>query len=179
MITECIQHPLIYRPDNLNDDKFQILMIHLDQIIRNGILIIDDNSQFIKILNEYIANLEGSKKVELIQAFNSLKSRNRIIKLSTANINLQKQCKQGYCSQFYSLMNKYPNSCIVTSECNNELKGNMEYEICSLSNYSKSELYRKLKATSKSVPNNTSIKYFKEEIIEPLIVSVKDLVSRY
>lgn len=169
MITECVQHPLIYDIDNLNNDRFQILIIHLNQLVRNGVLVIDEEAQFINILNEYINKLPGDKRMQLSKSFGVMKSRNRIKKICINDMNSKNICKVKYCDKFYSIINDKVENCVVNNRCISKMKSNSTTKFYSLNDYSTSELYNRLEEIIKSVDKETSIGYFNDEIIKPLI----------
>lgn len=168
-MTECSQHPLIYKSNNLNDDRFQILAMHLNQLIKKGVLLIDDKGRFVNSLNEYVSLLPDNKKTQVYKAFNILKSKNRIKKVSTNAVLSVNECKTKYCDDFYSIMNERIENCIIDNNCIGKIKGNLITEISTLNNYSTSKLYNNLEQTSKTIDRTVSLESFNKEIIVPLI----------
>lgn len=167
MIVECIQHPLIYDIDNLNEDRLEILLMHLDQLIVNGILLSDNDKCILNNIKLNINKWPNELQHRVNQRLYTLAKNNRIRYIESSSKHTDKTCKENYCDTFYSLIEESLSSCIVTKECN-KFMTHKNIEFVGLTNYTTSDLYRKLQRDDIIIDESTSKDIFNREIIMPI-----------
>lgn len=178
MLVQCLHHPSIYNKSNLNEDRFQVLLIHLNQLMKNGVLLVDNNGEFISILNKYMKELPNNQRECLYVFISKLATAKKISKIDLKSDKCQQYCENEFCDKFYSIMKISVENCITNNTCLNELSQNTKNEIISLSNYSTSNLYKKLSTTTRMIDSMTNKNTFKKEIIFP-IANHSELIKVY
>lgn len=119
MLVECLPHPEIYDKSLMENEYYcSYLYMMLDMILKNGVILVDEDNKYIEIIkksiNQWPKN-DSSKKIQ--SKLVALKESNRFINIKTKEIEIESSCKKENCNIFYSILNNNNVNSIIPECC--------------------------------------------------------------
>ena len=171
MLTRIILFPCVF----ISVNETQIIIIMLMDILRSGIILIDDQNQILQSIEASINNWNPKFKRKAKEILKKLKKKNRFVKVSTTqplisncNNQIEENCIKVFTSEdFYRIIARH-NQC-----ANNGLVGN---RVSLLEDYAISCLVDKLRKSSLTlITGEWKQDRFEEEILIPLFRDAKHI----
>lgn len=124
MLIECLPHPDIYDKSLLENEYYcSYLYMMLDMILKNGVILVDNDNKYMEIINNSINQWpknDTSKKIQ--RKLVALKNSNRFINIEAKDIEVESSCKKENCNIFYSILNN-SNANPIIPECCIDFEG--------------------------------------------------------